>query len=117
MDDNFANDNNSKDEVEVVEPITIFCPKCGTKNLSSNNFCQKCGEKLHKVKEDDDTVRCPKCGSKNVEFVTYQSSSNFDKNDACCGYLLCGPVGLLAGAKDKTEARTVRKCKKCGHEF
>ena len=74
-------------------------------------------EEKQTVVDDDDVVRCPKCGSKNVEFVTYQASSNFDKGDACCGYLMCGPIGLLCGAKDKTTAKTVRKCKKCGHEF
>lgn len=65
----------------------------------------------------DDEVRCPKCGSKQVEFVTYQSSQNFSKSNACCGVLLCGPIGALFGVGPKTEGKTVRKCKKCGHEF
>ncbi len=72
---------------------------------------------LDNKEQEEDVVRCPVCGSQNVELVTYQSSSNFDKKDACCGYLLCGPIGLLCGAKDKTEVRIVRKCKKCGKEF
>ena len=95
----------------------VFCHKCGTKNLKSHLYCESCGTQLHSSDCLEDVVRCPKCGSSNVEFVTYQASSNFDKGDACCGYLLCGPIGLLFGAKDKTEAKTVRKCKKCGHEF
>jgi len=102
-------------EPVVVEPKTVFCHKCGAKNLATNKTCESCGATL--VTENDDVIRCPKCGSTNVEFVTYQASSNFDKSDACCGYLLCGPIGLLCGAKDKTPAKTVRKCKKCGHEF
>lgn len=119
-DESFENNesNESKNEVEVVESDTIFCYKCGTKNLSSNKFCQKCGAKLKNEDADEsDVIRCPNCGSKNVEFVTYQASSNFDAGDACCGYMLCGPIGLLCGAQDKTPAKTVRKCKKCGHEF
>ncbi len=67
--------------------------------------------------KNDDIVCCPNCGSSQIEFVTYQASSNFDAGDACCGYFLCGPLGLLCGAKKKTEAKTVRKCKKCGKEF
>lgn len=114
---NDSNESTEKNEVEVVESNTIFCHRCGTKNLSSNKFCQKCGAKLHNDEDENDVIRCPKCGSKNVEFVTYQASSNFDAGDACCGYLLCGPIGLLCGAQDKTPAKTVRKCKKCGHEF
>ena len=94
----------------------IYCPSCGTKNDKSYKYCSKCSKPLPNNKNDD-VILCPKCGSRNVEFVTYQASSNFDKGDACCGYLLCGPIGLLFGAKDKTEAKTVRKCKKCGHEF
>ena len=113
-------ENNVFDEdVEVIEPGTVFCHKCGTKNSANSVVCKHCGAKLHKENADNhkDEVRCPKCGSNNVEFVTYQASSNFDKGDACCGYLVCGPIGLLAGAKEKTPAKTVRKCKSCGHEF
>ena len=100
-----------KSEEEVV-----YCHKCGTKHLSADSFCSNCGEPLKQF-EEEDVIRCPKCGSKNIEFVTYQASSGFDKNDACCGYLLCGPIGLLCGAEDKKEAKTVRKCKNCCHEF
>lgn len=101
--------------VVIVEEKPIFCHKCDAKNSAGSDFCAECGAKL--AKDEEDIIRCPKCGSANVEFVTYQASSNFDKGNACCGYLLCGPLGLLCGAKDKTEAKTVRKCKKCGHEF
>lgn len=100
-----------------AEGEAVFCHKCGTLHTANDKFCKNCGASLKNSEQEDDVVRCPKCGSKNVEFVTYQASSNFDKEDACCGYLLCGPIGLLCGAKDQTEARTVRKCKKCGEEF
>ena len=62
-------------------------------------------------------ITCPQCGSDDIHFVTTQASQNFDKKDACCGYLLCGPLGLLCGVKDKTESKTVRKCMKCNREF
>ncbi|MBI3813877.1 MAG: zinc-ribbon domain-containing protein [Nitrospinae bacterium] len=26
--------------------IAIFCPKCGTKTKTGDNFCSKCGTKL-----------------------------------------------------------------------
>ena len=115
MDENknldFIETENSSDEEYV------YCHKCGTKHSTIDSFCKNCGTPLKNIETSNDVVRCPNCGSTNVEFVTYQSSSNFDAGDACCGYLLCGPIGLLCGAKDKTEAKTVRKCKKCGQEF
>ena len=107
----------------VVEPDEnpeekfVYCYKCGTKHLSADLFCSKCGESLKQIEDKNDVIRCPKCGSKNSEFVTYQASSDFDKGEACCGYLLCGPLGLLCGAKEKEKAKTVRKCKNCCHEF
>lgn len=67
--------------------------------------------------EDDDVIRCPRCGSTNIHFVTKDTGSGIDKSDACCGYLLFGPIGLLCGVKDKKESTTVRKCMKCNHEF
>lgn len=107
-----------KESGQEAENKYVFCHKCGTKNLATNSICVNCEATLILDEEnEDDVVRCPSCGSKNIDFVTYQASSNFDKGDACCGYLLCGPLGLLCGAKDNTEAKTVRKCKKCGKEF
>ncbi len=115
MEENKGLDNAISENCEEGE--AVFCHKCGTLHTANDKFCKNCGASLKNSEQEDDVVRCPKCGSKNVEFVTYQASSNFDKEDACCGYLLCGPIGLLCGAKDQTEARTVRKCKKCGEEF
>ena len=96
----------------------MFCPNCNGENADGVRFCNHCGAPLtNAVRAYESPVTCPNCGSAQVEFVTYQASSNFDASDACCGYLLCGPIGLLFGAKKKTEARTVRKCKNCGYEF
>lgn len=66
---------------------------------------------------DNDVARCPVCGSTQIEFVTYQASQNFSKGKAAVGCFLCGIPGLICGADKKTPAHTVRKCKKCGHEF
>lgn len=123
--------------------MAIICSTCGYQCSDDNEFCPNCGSKLSQnaqsqnnkmpieptviqpqpqtaysaPKEDDDVVRCPKCGSKNINFVTTETSSNFDKSNACCGYILLGPLGLLCGVNDKKTHTTVRKCMKCGHEF
>ena len=109
-------DEDNKEEnlsLEVVDDEAIYCHKCGKKNKKDSHYCSTCGSRLFK----DDLVRCPNCGSTQIEFVTYQANNNFDAGDACCGYFLCGVPGLLCGVKDKTEAKTVRKCKNCGQEF
>ena len=104
-----------------LEDQRKFCPNCGNNNEQQNKFCPNCGTALESNKEDPqkpkDIVYCPNCGSDNIHFVTVQASQNFNKGDACCGYLCCGAPGLLCGVKDKTEARTVRKCMSCNHEF
>ena len=71
----------------------------------------------HTIINRDDVIRCPKCGSTNIHFVTIQASQDFDVESACCGYFLCGPLGLLMGVKDKKERKTIRKCMSCLHEF
>ena len=116
--DSSSNDEQGKQELILSEPDVIFCHKCGTSNSKSNEYCTKCGEKLHKSEDDEDVIRCPKCGSTQIEFVTYQASSNFSAGNACCGYFIFGPLGLLCGTVGNDEPpRTVRKCKRCGHEF
>ena len=63
-------------------------------------------------------IKCPNCGSTQIGFVTYQASQNFSKKKACCGGAMCGPIGALIMGHEKAQpARTVRKCKRCGHEF
>ena len=101
----------------VVEPESIFCHKCGAKNSKTNDFCESCGTRLHKGLDDDDVVRCPKCGSAQVEFVTKTEGEAFDSKGACCGWLLCGVPGLILGGKGDQKQVTVKKCKRCGHEF
>ena len=100
----------------------MYCHNCGKAVVDGAKFCSECGTPLTGEAEirpapSSNKVLCPNCGSDNIHFVTSQTSSNFDKGDACCGYLLCGPLGLLCGVKDQTEPKTVRKCMSCNTEF
>lgn len=90
-----------------------YCPNCGAERDPSHRFCSNCGAPQTSA---DQVVRCPRCGSTNIHFITSQGGQRIDKQDACCGYLLCGPLGLLCGVKDQ-DTSTVRKCMNCNHEF
>ena len=102
-----------------------FCSNCGTKFVTEKLVTQKITNVEQQVNyyvntdekghASDDAVKCPQCGSTNVHFIT-KSGKSFDGKDACCGYLMCGPIGLLFGAKNKPDT-TTRKCMKCGKEF
>ena len=79
------------------------------------------------TKDDlDDTqttgLRCPRCGSHDMIPVSEMSTQgkDFNAGDACCGWLLCGPIGLLCGARGKgkqTITTTYWMCKGCGNKF
>ncbi|MFW5889133.1 MAG: hypothetical protein ACOCUD_02005 [Bacillota bacterium] len=112
------------------------CIFCGKENEETNVFCYNCGEKLNennsqdktKVKQeiidkpitnnkkDNHGVRCPNCNSKKIAYLT-KSSDGFSGSNACCGYIIFGPLGLLCGLSGKRESLTVRKCMNCGYEF
>jgi DNA-directed RNA polymerase subunit RPC12/RpoP len=118
------------------------CPFCGYDNSDTDKICRRCGEDVNafsdsepikeeinkeKVvktyyqektdeKQTDGKVRCPRCNSTDVHFVT-KSDSDFDGSNACCGYILFGPIGLLCGLTGNKENKTVRKCMNCNHEF
>lgn len=68
------------------------------------------------------TLRCSRCGSTDLVPITETSThgKNFKAGDACCGYLLCGPLGLLCGATGKgkqSTSTTYWLCKNCGNKF
>ena len=103
------------------------CPSCGNENKDKSFYCYSCGEELQDIEvlytgkkekqTKDEFVRCPNCDSIDVHFVTKQMGSDVSPSNACCGYILFGPIGLLCGfATDKTQ-KTVRKCLNCNHEF
>lgn len=126
---NNQNDNQEEKKldgelIQNTDENVCYCTKCGAKNPKDAKICSSCGclingASSHKTSStnNNDIVRCPNCGSSQVEFVTHQASNNFSASNACCGYLLCGPIGALFGVGPKTPAKTIRKCKNCGHEF
>lgn len=65
---------------------------------------------------------CPRCGSHDILPVSEVSTTgkDFKVSDACCGFLMCGPLGLLCGATGKgkqTTTNTYWMCKGCGNKF
>ena len=65
---------------------------------------------------------CPRCGSHDILPVSEVSTTgkDFKASDACCGFLMCGPLGLLCGATGKgkqTTTNTYWMCKGCGNKF
>lgn len=67
-------------------------------------------------------IRCPRCGSCDIVPVSEVSTQgkDFNAGDACCGYLLCDPLGLLFGATGKGKQVTTTTywmCKNCGNKF
>ncbi len=93
------------------------CPHCFSEIDENSKFCRHCGSPIgNQTQSFNNAVYCPRCGSTNVHFVTTQGGQSLDAKNACCGYLLCGPLGLLCGVKDN-KAKTIRKCMNCNHEF
>ena len=106
------------------------CKYCENEINDNVKYCPHCGKLLEEVvtaeiisqsqnyqNDNNDYVHCPKCGSTNVHFVSRSQSQGFNATNACCGYLMCGPIGLLCGVNNDQEIETVRKCMNCGHEF
>ncbi len=67
-------------------------------------------------------ICCPRCGSYDILPVSEISTKgkDFDAGNACCGFLLFGPLGLLCGATGKGKQTTTSiywMCKGCGNKF
>lgn len=64
-------------------------------------------------------MRCPNCGSENVNLIYNTSKRGFKGSDACCGYILLGPLGLLCGAlgSGKKDTNEFWLCNNCGSRF
>ncbi len=65
---------------------------------------------------------CPRCGCDNLIATTETSTKgkDFKVGDALCGWLLCGPIGVLFGAIGKGKqitSTTYWLCKGCGNRF
>lgn len=77
-------------------------------------------KKLQQLEES--LVHCPQCGSRNCSMVidSKTKTTSFGLSDACCGYILLGPVGLLCGAcgrNSTTKTKTYWLCGNCGKKF
>lgn len=63
-------------------------------------------------------MKCPFCGSDHVQYVAHTTRTNFGKSEACCGYLLMGPMGLLCGLCGQSESTNEYwVCHDCGNTF
>ncbi|MDD7218386.1 MAG: hypothetical protein PUI16_00035 [Clostridia bacterium] len=67
-------------------------------------------------------MKCPNCGSDNCHYVsnTKVHSRGFGTGEACCGFLLMGPIGLLCGLCGMDTDSTVKEywvCENCGNKF
>ena len=72
--------------------------------------------------EDNKGICCPVCGNSELTPIseTYTSGNDFNASNAFCGYLLCGPIGLLFGTDKKGKQQHTDHywvCKKCGNKF
>lgn len=133
-----SEEDEEDEEREETPPKKKFCTSCGGELSENQKFCPNCGTKnvLYSETEKENAssnvvvsiqqtnnsnsgktvVRCPNCGSTNIHFITSQGGQRIDKGGACCGFLACGPLGLLCGVKDE-DTKTIRKCMNCNHEF
>jgi uncharacterized Zn finger protein (UPF0148 family) len=57
------------------------------------------------------SIRCPKCGCIQIA----ANKKGMDTENACCGALLFGPLGLLCGMTDSN--KVIVTCLKCGHQW
>ena len=67
-------------------------------------------------------ICCPTCNSHDVIPISEVTTvgEDFNAKNACCGYLLCGPLGFLFGIPEE-EKRTITSvswvCRNCGRKF
>lgn len=76
----------------------------------------------HIVIEKNGGLKCPACGSDDLTTIseTYTVGKDFNRSNACCGYFLCGPLGLLLGVDKKGKQQHTNNfwvCKNCGNKF
>lgn len=67
-------------------------------------------------------MRCPKCGKQNCHYVATSKTkvTGFSGGNACCGFLLMGPMGLLCGMCGMGSETTNNEywiCNDCGQKF
>lgn len=64
-------------------------------------------------------IKCPKCGSDKISLVSDTQKKGFSTGNACCGYMLLGPLGFLCGSigSNKTKTTEYWVCGGCGNHF
>lgn len=63
-------------------------------------------------------MKCPFCGSEHVQYVSHTTRTNFGGLQACCGFILMGPMGLLCGLCGQSESTSEYwVCHDCGNTF
>lgn len=64
-------------------------------------------------------MKCPNCGSENVNLISNTTNRGFRGSDACCGYMLMGPLGILCGSFGSGQKKTNEfwVCNSCGSRF
>ena len=67
-------------------------------------------------------MKCPKCESEKCQYVSTTKTKNtgFGFDNACCGWLLLGPIGILCGLcgmGSETEENEYWICQNCGQKF
>lgn len=121
--------------------VVIFCTKCGATLDEEAVFCSSCGERVlinddstTPISEETDAARnlpnpeadrianklvCPTCRSTNLISVIKPVVSGGNSGlDACCGYALLGPLGLICGLHEtKVDNQTHWICQQCGEQF
>lgn len=63
-------------------------------------------------------MKCPECGSEHVQYCTATTGGGFSGFDACCGFMLMGPLGLLCGScGSSVSTHEYWVCHACGNQF
>lgn len=67
-------------------------------------------------------MKCPNCGGEHCQFMSSSKTKYkaFGALDACCGFILLGPAGLLCGFCGADSSTTVNEywiCHDCGRKF
>lgn len=63
-------------------------------------------------------MKCPNCGSEHIQYTSTTSGGGFHADNACCGMLLLGPLGLLCGACGSgSKSEDFWVCCDCGKKF
>lgn len=105
---------------------SIYCNYCGKPQTESGQPAGPAPQAVPKreaapapASPERNVLKCPKCGSTRLQFVTKVKTKGVSVSDACCGYIILGPLGLLcglcgAGSSDTEEGWV---CQNCGVRF